>query len=158
METTAKYKVKENTWPAKTFVTKRARIGFDKLTAFFGESYDAIYGAIQKSGLQVNEPPCAIFYSKDEVKKKADLAAAVPVQGLIPENIEFEKIVIPKSKVLTTTYYGPYENMKPAYEVLEKYMIAHGLKRELIIEEYFSDPAEEKDEGKWKTKIHFIVR
>lgn len=40
METKTKYEVKEITWPEKTFVTKRAKISFDKLPAFFTKTYN----------------------------------------------------------------------------------------------------------------------
>jgi effector-binding domain-containing protein len=158
METMAKYTVKEITWPEKVFFTKRARIAFDKLPAFFGQSYGEIYGTVQKLGIKATEPPCAIYYSIDEVKKETDLAAAVPVQGPVQDMKAFKKVIIPKSKVLATTHYGSYENMRPAYAELEKYLTTHGYKKELMIEEYLSDPAVEKDPGKWKTNIYFVVK
>ena len=91
-------------------------------------------------------------------KNETNLAAAVPVEGNIPENDEFENIVIPSSKVVTTTHYGSYENMHPAYRALENYLADHGLERLLIIEEYFSDPKKEVDPAKWRTNIYFVIK
>jgi effector-binding domain-containing protein len=156
--TTTTYDVKEIRWPEKTFITRRAKIAFEKLHTFFQESYGAIYGFIQQNGLPATEMPCAIYYSIDENKKETDLAAAVPVEGKIAEVKGFEKTVIPSSRVVTTTHYGSYETMHPAYRALEKYLTDHGLTKELIIEEYFSDPEKEKDPAKWKTNIYFIVK
>lgn len=158
METITKYEVKEIAWPEKTFITKRAKISLDKLPAFFTETYGAIYGAIKKTEAKTNEPPCAIYYSVDEVKNETDLAAAIPVTGLKKEIEGFEKITIPESKALTLTYYGSYENMKPAYAELEKYVSEHKLKKEWMIEEYSTDPSMEKDPAKWKTNIYFVVK
>lgn len=158
METITKYEVKEMAWPEKIFITKRARVPFDKLSIFFGDTYDALYSTIQKVGLTTEGMPCAFYYEVDEYKKETDVAAAVAVTGQVPELKEFNKIMLPKSKVLTITHYGSYENMIPAYEELEKYRKDHALKKELVIEEYFSDPSIEKDPSKWKTNIYFVVK
>lgn len=158
METIAKHEVKELNWPERTFITKRDTVSFDQLKDFFGKNYGAIYTEIQKAGFEANEPPCAIYYSVDEVKKVTDLAAAVPVKRSTPELKGFKKTTIPKSRVVSTTHIGSYESMMPAYEALEKYLKEHSLNRELVIEEYFSDPEVEKDPDKWKTNIYFLVK
>ena len=157
METIAKYEVKQMKWPAKTFITRRATKQFDQLPAFFGESYGEIYGALQKSGVAAHGMPCAFYYAIDEAKKETDFAAAVPVEGEVPEIKGCDKVTLPAAEVVTTTHYGSYESMGPAYEALEKYLAGHALKKTLIVEEYFSDPVKEKDPAKWKTKIYFLV-
>jgi effector-binding domain-containing protein len=156
METTSKQEIKDTTWPERTFVIKRAKLAFGELPSFFGESYGQIFGALQAKGVRTSQP-CAIYYSIDEAKNETDVAAAVPVLGPTAD-IAFDKITLPESRVLSTTHYGSYDKMMPAYVALEKYAKEHGLKRELIIEEYFSDPAVEKDPAKWKTDIHFVVK
>jgi len=158
MEIQTKYEIKEMSWPEKTFVTKRAKISFDKIPAFFSKTYGEIYGALKKIGAQATEPPCAIYYSVNEVRKETDLAAAIPIQGLEKELEGFEKVIIPKSKVLALTYYGSYENMGTAYAALEKYLLEHRLKKAWTVEEYLSDPSVEKDPGKWKTNIYFGIK
>lgn len=157
METTIKNEVKEIAWPTKTFITVRATLPFDKLTAFFSANYAAIYQAIGKLNIQPVEPPYAIYYSVDEAKKVTDLAAAIPVQGLAGEIEGFEKLVIPASKAITITHYGSYDSMSASYNLLEKYIAEHGLKRKMILEEYLSDPAVEKDPASWKTNIYYII-
>ncbi len=157
METAVKNKVKEIAWPGKTFITIRGTLPFDKLTTFFSKNYGAIYGAINKIGLQANEPPCAIYYSVDEAKKVTDLAAAVPVSAVVPEIQGFTKVGIPAAKALTITHYGSYDSMASSYALLEKYMAEHGLKRKWMIEEYLSDPVAEKDPSTFKTNIYFLL-
>lgn len=159
METKVKYDVKKISWPEKTFIIKRETVAFDSLSAFFTKYYGTIYSHLQKAGINPSDPPCAIYYKIDEAKKETELAAAVPVQGKVPDIEGFEKLVIPPSKVITTTYYGPYdEGMKPAYSAMEDYLKQHHLTRELMIEEYLSDPMVEKDPGKWKTNIYFTIK
>ena len=158
MEATKQYQVKEINSRQRTFITKRATVTFDKLPAFFSEQYNTIYKALQQKQVVPTEPPCAIYYSINEIGKETDLAAAIPVPADTSDIIGFEKIIIPPSKVLTTTYYGSYDSMQPAYAQMENYLLEHNLQRELIIEEYFSDPRVVKDPAQWKTNIYFILK
>lgn len=157
MEPAIKNEIKEIAWPGKTFITKRATIPFDKLTDFFGENYGAIYSILYKAGLQPAAPPCAIYYSVDEVKKETDLAAAVPAPASITAMEGFDVINIPQSKAIAATHYGSYDSMAETYGLIGKYMAEHGLKQKWMIEEYLSDPAIEKDPANWKTNIYFVL-
>lgn len=158
METITKNEVKKITWPEKTFIIKRATVAFDKLQAFFADCYGEMYGTIQRMGIEVNDPPCAIYYSINEATMETDLAAAVPVPTNRPAITEFEDVTIPKSDAIMSTHYGSYDSMGTSYEIMEKYLVDHKLKRDLIVEEYFSDPEIEKDPAKWKTNIYFILK
>lgn len=157
METKTAYEVREVTWPGKTFVIKRTKLGIDQLPAYFKESFATLYTAIQRSGMTASEPPCAIYYSVDEVKKETDLAAAVPVSGSVTAIEGLQRLTIPKSKALMVSYYGSYENMEAAYGELGKYASEHQLHKEWALEEYFSGPAAEQDPAKWKNNIYFII-
>jgi effector-binding domain-containing protein len=158
METTTRYQLKEIQWPERTFITKRATVAFDQLSYFFAEQYRALYKALQRQNIAATGAPFAIYYSIDEARRVTDLAAAVPVPGKLADVNGFDKIVMPPCNALTTTYYGPYENMQPVYAEMEKYLVDHNLQRQLIIEEYFSDPQVVKDPAKWKTNIYFILK
>jgi len=157
METATKQVVREITWPEKTFIIRRTTMPFDKLSDFFKESYGIIYGALAGKGIQPAEMPCAFYYSINEIKKETELAAAVPVSADTPEIPGCEKVTFPPSKLITTTYIGPYEGMGIPYGAMEKYLAENKLRKGLVIEEYFSDPEVEKDTSKWKTNIYFMV-
>ncbi len=158
MKTSEKFEIMQSTWPERHFVVKREKVPFDKLPAFFEKNYGLIYSAIQKYNLATNEPPCAIYYSIDEERKETDVSAAVPVKGDLSPVQGLEKVIIPPSKILRATHYGSYDNMVPIYAEMEKYLKEHNSQRDLIIEEYFSDPEVEKDPGKWKTNIVFVLK
>lgn len=155
--TTLKYEIKEIAWPEKQFLAKPARLNFDDLSEFFPKTFSALYKAARESGLGANEAPCTIYYSVDETKKEADLAAAIPVHGESKKTGGFETVIVPPSKALYIKYYGSCDDMKPAYEELENYAKEHGLKKKWIIEQYFFDAAKEKDSSKWRTDIYFLV-
>ena len=158
METAVEYEVKEIVWHKRNFVIKRARISFDKLSTFFSETYGAIYKAVKTARKESNDPPCAIYYSVDEIKKQTDVAAAVPVRSNGNEVEGFDEVAIPQSKALLLSYHGSFENMRQAYEALGRYAADHKLQTHLMLEEYFSDPAVERDPSRWKTNIYFMVK
>lgn len=159
METnTPTYTISTLNWRERQFLTKRATVPFNKLSDFFKENYGALYGFMGQAGLRPDGMPCAFYYNIDEVKNETDLAAAIAVQGNIPDTGTLEKVILPASKVITTTHIGSYETMVPAYQAMDQYLTDNGLKKELMIEEYLSDPMLEKDPAKWKTNIYFLVK
>lgn len=158
MESKLKHDVKEISWPERTFIIRRTKLPFDKLPAFFKESYSELYGILEKAGVRTEEMPCAFYYSIDEMKQETEFAVAVPVPVGTPDIQGFEKIILPPSRLATTTHIGSYETMGPSYAALEGYVDGKHLKKGLIIEEYFSDPEVEKDPATWKTNIYFQLK
>ncbi len=150
--------IKEAAWPARTFIIKKDKLQFDQLSRFFGEQYGAIYGALGKLGIAPTQPPYAFYYSVDEENMVTELAAAVEVDDPNVEVPGFEKITLPATNVLTTRHTGSYETMRPAYQELDDYVREKGLQKGLVIEQYQSDPAVEKDPANWKTDIFFLVK
>jgi effector-binding domain-containing protein len=157
METIIKNEIREITFPETVFLTKRAIIPFDGLSAFFSASYAELYALIQKLGIESTNPPCAIYYAINESAMETDLAAAVPVEGNLPEFKDYDQVLIPESRVVATTHYGSYDDVGGAYEIIENYCAEKNLKRGLIIEEYLTDPSIEKDPTKWITNIYCII-
>lgn len=158
MQALTKYEVKEVIWPEKTFITSRAEIPFNELPDFFSEAYKAIYSEIKKQGLRSDGAPCGFYYSWDEKRKTTDVAAAVPVSGEVAYLSGLVKIIIPGSRTLMVTYQGPYQAMQLAYAELNSYLAEHSLQKELIIEEYYSDPQKERDPAKWITNIYYLLK
>ena len=158
METTTAYKVRETTWPDRAYLIKKAVIPFDKLAGFFREQYGVLYGALQQQNIQPPAVATAFYFTIDEKKKETEVAAAVQLPGTATEVKGLEKFILPGGKRITTTYYGKYEEMMPAYQELEKYLREKMLTRELYIEEYFSDPEKETDPAKMRTDIYFAVK
>jgi effector-binding domain-containing protein len=158
MEKTATYQVKEITWPERAYIVKKGVVPFDELPGFFREQYALLYGALHQQGIRPPAVASAFYFSIDETKKETELAAAVQLPDTITEVKGYEKFILPAGKRITTTYFGKYEEMMPAYQELETYLKEKGLTRELYIEEYFSDPEKEKDPAKLRTDIFFVIK
>jgi effector-binding domain-containing protein len=158
METLLHHEIKTLKWTDRVFVKKGARgIPFDKLPEFLTESFKTIYTSLAEAKIKSTQPPCAIFYSVDEWKKEAHLAAAVPVEGKLSVLKKLEFVSIPECEVVTATHHGPYENMVSIYEALEHYVKEHHKEEKLIIEEYINRPETVKNPSELVTNIYFIV-
>ena len=158
METLTKYEVKEVTWPQTTFISKRVNLALSEVPDFLSSAYQTLYEESGRLGLQTVKPPCAIYYSMDMRNHQTDMAAAIPIEGVVPDLNGFIKITLPQSKALLVEYYGRYEYMSAAYAELEKWLSQNSLERELIIEEYHTDPTRESDSSKWKTNIYYLIK
>ncbi|HEX6913797.1 MAG TPA: GyrI-like domain-containing protein, partial [Chitinophagaceae bacterium] len=141
MEVLTQYAVQEIDWPSKTYISIRGTRTFDELPHFFRESYMLIYEALRKAGVVPLDMPCGLYYQVDAEHNRVDLAAAVQVEPGTEKIGYFDRVTIPATKALAVTYYGPYEAMHEAYDELDKYTYAHGLHKQLVVEEYFSDPS-----------------
>ncbi|MFZ5552793.1 MAG: GyrI-like domain-containing protein [Bacteroidota bacterium] len=153
------YQVNEKDFPATVYVsTKKEKMGFDKLEAFFGKHFPAIYELSGKAGHSPAGPTVAVYYVWDTIAKTTELQAAVPVVANGEIKIKgYEKLEIPASKCLHIEYYGAYEKIGPAHMAMDEYMAEKGLTQKMVLEEYVTDPGAEPDTSKWLTNVFYII-
>ncbi len=154
---TANYEVKEMNWEAKTFYGIRGKMEFVKLAGFFGESYGKIGAAMGKAKLPQNGAPKAIYFSFDEKTMTADVAAVMEFANGT-KLAGLEKWETPASKVLLIEYFGSYDKSGAAHYAMDAYMKEKGLTQGLVLEDYITDPINEKDTAKWQTNIYYMVK
>jgi len=151
------YEVKEIQWDAKTFYGIKQTVAFDKMAAFFGESYGKLGAALAKAKLQYIGAPKAIYFSYDEKTMTSECAAAMEVANGT-KLAGFEKYETPAGKVLLIEYYGAYDKSAAAHYAMDDYMKKNGLTQGMVIEEYVTDPMVEKDTAKWLTNIFYTLK
>lgn len=151
------YEVKELSWDAKTFYGVKANLSFDKISAFFGESYAKIGAALGKAKAQPIGMPKAVYFTFDEKTMVTDVAAVMEVaNGTKLEGVE--KFETPASKVLLIEYFGAYDKSANAHYAMDAYMKEKGLTQTFVLEEYANDPMTVKDTAKWQTNIYYLVK
>jgi effector-binding domain-containing protein len=154
---TTHYEIKEIAWDAKIFYGVKGNMSFDKISAFFGNSYHKIGEALGKAKAQPIGMPKAIYFSFDEKTMMTDVAAVMEVaNGTKLEGVE--KFETPASKVLMIEYFGAYDKSANAHYAMDAYMKEKGLTQSSVIEEYANDPMTEKDTAKWQTNIFYLVK
>ena len=91
-----------------------------------------------------------------------ELQAAIPYEGVKGGTIkskDFTNLELPASKAYKVDYYGWYDKMMPAYAALNAKINSMGMQHpDLTIEEYVTDPMNEKDTSKIHTVIYYIVK
>lgn len=152
------YNIEEINWEAKTYYgVKSEKLSFDKISAFFGESYGKIGAAMQQAKAEMISAPSAIYFTFDEKTMVTDVAAVMEVaNGTVLQNME--KFDLPASQVLKIAYYGTYEKSGEAHYAMDDYLKAHNLTPTFVLEEYVTDPMTEKDTTKWLTNIYYLVK
>lgn len=151
------YEVKELNWDAKTFYGVKANLSFDKISAFFGESYAKIGAALGKAKAQPIGMPKAFYFTFDEKAMVTDVAAVMEVaNGTKLEGVE--KFETPASKVLLIEYFGAYDKSANAHYAMDAYMKEKNLTQSFVLEEYVTDPMTEKDTAKWLTNIYYLIK
>lgn len=151
------YEVKELNWSPKTFYGVKANLSFDKIAAFFGESYAKIGAVFGKAKAQPIGMPKAFYFTFDEKTMTTDVAAVMEVaNGTKLEGVE--KIETPASKVLLIEYFGAYNKSANAHYAMDAYIKEKGLIQTFVLEEYANDPMVEKDTAKWQTNIYYLVK
>ncbi|MFN8585386.1 MAG: GyrI-like domain-containing protein [Dehalococcoidia bacterium] len=66
---------------------------------------------------------------------------------------------LPGGPAAVASYFGPYEDIRPAYEAIAAWCRDHG--RAVAgspWESYCTDPSEEPDSAKWRTDVAFPLR
>lgn len=153
----AHYDIEEMNWDARTYYGVKTNTTFDKLAAFFGQSYGKIGAAMKKAKVEMMNAPSAIYFTFDDKTMVTDVAAVMQV----PNDTKLdgvEKFEVPAGKVLKIAYYGAYDKSANAHYAMDAYIKEKGLTQSWVLEEYVTDPMAEKDTAKWLTNIYYLVK
>lgn len=146
--------------PEMVYVGKREVVKWDKMGAFFGKNYPAQGKALGEAKLEMAGAPSGVYFKWDEPNKQADVMAAMPVKAGADTKVKgWETFVVPAGKALLIPYHGAYDKSMEAHLAMDEMMKANNLAlRDVVIEEYVTDPMAEKDTTKWLTNIYYMVK
>lgn len=151
------YKIETQKVDARHFVMNRSMVSFPNIQKFYTQNLGAIFQKVQEKGITMNGMPSGLFFKYDPSKNETDMAAAIPVKEYT--DIEgLTSLTIPSKDALVLNYYGDYEGVEKAHSAIDAYMKDRNLVYDPpVIEEYVTDPLEEKDPGKWLTKVIYYL-
>ena len=154
------YAIKEEEAGEQAYIMKKAEMSFDAITPFYAENFPKIFEAAGKQNLKITGSPSGLFFTFDEASKRAETAAAVPVEGNQATMVKgYETFVAPAGKMLVIDYYGAYDKSAEAHYAMDDYMKEKSLVTNgPMIEEYITDPSTEPDTSKWLTRIYYRVK
>lgn len=154
----ATYNVQEVQWAGKTYLGKKETVGWNDISTFYQTTLPEIFKAMGENKVAMDGPPSGLFFSWDEANQKTEMAATIPVKDLKKDIKGFEKLEVKAGKALQVAYYGSYEKSIDAHNAITAYIKEKNLKHVFpVIEEYVTDPMNEKDTTKWLTNIYYLV-
>lgn len=151
------YKIVEDIVKEKNFVFKRDVISATAIQQFYVQNLGVLFNKIQQSELEMDGMPSGLFYSKIMGSKTLDLGAAIPVAEEV-DILGAESLHIKTRMAIIVDYYGDYSNTIRAHNAINSYIADNSYQVETpIIEEYVTDPSDEKDPNKWLTRITYYI-
>jgi len=151
------YEIKMTDLPERNFIVRRDVVRFSEMQQFYATNLGSLFQAVQKAGEEMDGMPSGLFYSSDLEKGTTDMAAAIPVKDAVTI-ANTGSVFIPEGNGLEIEHYGDYSLLSLAHQAAEAYMKDRGLIHNApFIEEYMTDPGEEKDSQKWLTKVYYYL-
>jgi effector-binding domain-containing protein len=86
-----------------------------------------------------------------------DVEMGFPVAGLLPGRGKVRFRVLPKCRVATCLFTGPYDQIGRAYEVLQAWMAAEGLAPAVQMYEWYLNSPDEVSPEALLTKIAWLI-
>lgn len=151
------YKINEIMLPEKYYLTSRQNVELNNIQQFYSRTLPVLFGKATKAGCKMDGMPGGLFYKWDESKGTTDMAASIPITR--PQEVPGATLeTIKAGKALQIDYYGNYDKSSNAHYAMDEYLADYGLQYNApIVEEYVTDPTQEKDPNKWLTKITYYL-
>jgi len=151
------YQVNQEVRESINYVISRDVVPFAQSDKFYTQNLQPLFMKIQKAGVKMEGNSCALVYNYDFANNTLDMATAIPIQ----EEVAIEGAgteTLERGKILVVDYYGDRQGTMPAHLAIDDYMRDRGLFNEYpVVEEYITDPTEEKDPSKWLTKVIYYL-
>jgi effector-binding domain-containing protein len=120
-----------------------------------GSAYHIIMDYLAELGEQPVDVPFTAYYNMD--MENLEVEMGFPVGKKITGKGEVISNVIPAGKKVTCLYKGPYKDMVPTYEAINKFITDNGYKPSGVVYEYYFNSPMEVPERDLLTKIVFLV-
>lgn len=151
------YEVKDIDIEDAHYVMNRQTVSLDQISQFYQQNLGILFGKVMYAGAEMKGMPTGIFFKYDVEAGVSDMAAAIPVKEAA-EIKGADSYTVPAGKALQIDYYGDYSGTEKAHTAMDKYLSDYGLKhKNIILEEYVTDPSQEKDASKWLTRITYML-
>ena len=151
------FEIKQTELEERNFVVSRQVVAFENMQQFYAQNLGSLFGRVQAAGLEMQGMPCGLFFDYDEMAQETDMAAAIPIAS----DVTIEGIMshrIPAGMAIQLDYRGDYQGLKEAHTAIDEYMKDRLLlSNPPVVEEYITDPGQEKDPSKWLTRISYYI-
>ncbi|WP_319469652.1 GyrI-like domain-containing protein [uncultured Trichococcus sp.] len=126
-----------------------------ELPKILGKAFMEIVTHIMELGEQPVGPAFVGYFNMD--MERLELEIGFPVSKELSGKGDIEASHIPAGKQVTCMYKGPYMEMPPVYEEIQKWIKDNGYKPLGPVYEHYYNSPEEVPESELLTKIVFLV-
>lgn len=130
----------------------------NEIGPFLGTYYPMLYMYALRNEAEMAGHHYAIYYNWDP-DGKILMEAGIPLASAIEGEDMIQATMSPGGKVVKASHFGPYEDVGPVHDAINKYIEV--LKLEYAgapWEVYVTDPMQEPDTAKWETVVYYPVR
>ena len=141
---------------AQPVLAIRTTTSVGKLPQEIGKAYGSIMQYLNELGEQPAEAPYTAYYNLD--MENLDVEMGFPVSKQLAGKGEIKASEVPAGRYAECMYKGPYEEMVPVYEAMNKWIADKGLEATGISYEVYYNSPEEVPESEHLTKVMLAVK
>ncbi len=151
--------IREVDFPETRYMAVRKTINIRDMEGLFANYFPLMYNDLQMKKIKITGSPCGFFYNWDEQQGKADIAAAMPIEGGEDLSADMKVMTLPASKALMVEYQGNMANISAAHLAIQQYVQTNGISQKApTIEEYVSDIQTQPDPNKAITRVYCLIQ
>ncbi|WP_170110632.1 SRPBCC family protein [Flavilitoribacter nigricans] len=156
---TPKQTIIEGDMPYSYMVGIRGTVKMSEIQQFYKDNLGKVYNELSAKKISMAGQPCGVYFSWDEQNQTAEMMAAIPVAKEVDLGGEFETVALPDGQAIILNFYGNYDQMDRAHNIIDNYVLLKKLETEMpVIEEYVTDPTNEPDPSRWLTKVIYPIK
>ncbi|MGE5541601.1 MAG: GyrI-like domain-containing protein [Bacillota bacterium] len=121
-----------------------------------GKAFHAVVSYLNEVGEEPVPAAFAGYHNMD--MEHLDVEMGFPVRKALPGKGEIVSSEIPAGKKATCMYKGPYQEMKPVYDAMAKWMAENGHQPTGVVYEFYYNSPMEVPESELLTKIVFPLK
>lgn len=146
-------------FPSKAVISVVDSCYWSDIEAKMGQLFGELMAVQQSSKAQQTGAPLSIYHKWDEESQFTVFENCIPVDREVKSKGRVQYKVLPATRAVMGTHFGPYENAMYLYIALDEYVKDFKLTETGgPIEEYITDPMMEPDTSKWQTNVYFQVQ
>lgn len=150
------YKCEVKEKKAQPILSVRTKSAVQDLPQVLGKYYGAIAQYLGELGENPAGPPFVAYYNMD--MQNLDIEIGFPVSKNLAGKEDIKMSEIPSGKFASCIYIGPYNEIEPAYNELNRWIEENGYEStEVAYEIYLNDPSLTPPED-LKTEIIFLLK
>jgi effector-binding domain-containing protein len=142
--------------PAQPTAVVRGSLPVADLPTFFARAFPAVWAALEAQGIGLAGEPFGYYPAVPGTTVEVEVG--FPIAGPFAATGDVRQSELPAGRVVTATHVGPFNTLERTYAEMCEWAAEQGLKPSgPMWEAYLTDPEQEPDQSKWRTRVFMCV-